>query len=196
MNLEFWSHSLRGRVFGILGRPSDALAEYQAALKCNPESIRTRHTVAFLLAGQKRYGEAEVHLQETLRLQPKNADAWFNIGFLYDQAHQVQKAIDAFNEAVRLNPKLDRAWYGLGLCLASTGDHVAAARALQRVVELQPSNGFAWYQLGMAYHAQNLNDKVTEVAHHLNRFERKLARQLIRDTHRTDLQHLVADLRN
>jgi tetratricopeptide (TPR) repeat protein len=195
MNFPFWRHTLRGRVFELLRRPDAALREYQAALQCEPHSVRTHHTVAFLLAAQKRSREAETHLQEALRLNPKNADAWFNLGFLYDQEQRAPKAIDAFREAVRLNPKLDRAWYGLGLCLASAGDHLGASQALQRVTELQSSNGFAWYQLGMAYHAMNRDDKVAEVAHHLNRFERKLARKLIQDTQRTDLQHLIADLR-
>jgi tetratricopeptide (TPR) repeat protein len=196
MNVEFWRHALRGRLYRLLRRRDDALTQYQAALKHDPRSVRTHHTIAFLLAGQKRYREAEPHLRETLRLQPKNASAWFNLGFLYDQQQgEPQKAIDAFREAVRLDPKLDRAWYGLGLCLASLGDHQEASTALQHVTRLQSSNGFAWYHLGMAYHALGMNDKVTEVVHHLNRFERKLARQLIQNTQRTDLQHLIADLR-
>lgn len=195
MNFAFWRHTLRARVLELLRRPLEALTEYQAALQLQPSSARTHHSVAFLLAGEKRYGEAQTHLREALRLQPKNADAWFNLGFLYEQQHERQKAIDAFRESVRLNPKLDRAWYGLGACFASGGDHQEASNAFQRVVELQPSNGFGWYQLGMAYHALQRTDKVTEVARHLNRFERKFARKLIQDTHRTDLQHLVADLR-
>lgn len=195
MNFPFWRHVLRGRVLEFLRRPADALGEYRVALQLEPSSARTHHSMAFLLTGEKRYGEAQTHLREAVRLQPKNADAWFNLGFLCDQQHQQQEAIYAFREALRLNPKLDRAWYGLGLCLASGGDHQEASNAFQRVVELQPSNGFGWYQLGMAYHALQRTDKVTEVAHHLNRFERKFARKLIQDTHRTDLQHLVADLR-
>lgn len=195
MNFPFWRHALRGRVFELLRRPLDALSEYEAALRLDPRSARTHHSMAFLLAGAQRYGEAETHLREAVRLQPKNADAWFNLGFLCDQQHQRQNAIGAFREALRLNPKLDRAWYGLGLCLASDGDHQEASNAFQRVIELQPQNGFGWYQLGMAYHALQRAEKVTEVVHHLNRFERKFARKLIEDTHRSDLQHLVADLR-
>jgi len=96
---------------------------------------------------------------------------------------------------VRLKPKMDRAWYGLGLCLGSLGNHEEAANAMQRAAELQPMNGFAWYHLGMAHHALRRTDKVAEVAKHLNRFDRKLTRQLIHDTGRGDLQHLVADLK-
>jgi tetratricopeptide (TPR) repeat protein len=96
---------------------------------------------------------------------------------------------------VRLNPKLDRAWYGMGLAYAALGQHADAAQALQQAATLQPMNPHAWYNLGMAYHQLHQPDKVKEVVKHLHRFDPKMTRQLIRDAERTDLAHLVKDLR-
>lgn len=195
MNLESWRHRLRARVFELLRRRTAALAEYRAALEHDPLSARTHHSIAYLLAGEKRYREAEAHFRQALRLTPENANTWFNLGFLHEQRHETTQAIEAFREAVRLDPKNDRAWYGIGLCLGVRGDHAEAAQALQRAAELQPMNGLAWYHLGIAYHALRMADKVADVANQLNRYDRERARELIRNTGRGDLQHLVADMR-
>jgi len=97
---------------------------------------------------------------------------------------------------VRLEPKFDRAWYGLGLAQAALGRHAEAAQALERTAQFQPMNPHAWYQLGMAWHRLHDPDKVKGVVEHLHRFDRHMARRLIRDTERADLAHMVADLKS
>ena len=57
-------------------------------------------------------------------------------------------------------------------------------------------NPHAWYHLGLAQHALHRPDKVKEAIEYLHRFDPKMTRQLIQDTNRSDLAHLVADLRN
>jgi tetratricopeptide (TPR) repeat protein len=196
MTLQSWRHRVRARVFELLRRRDAAIAEYRALAKLEPRSARTLHTLAYLLTLEQRYAEAQTHLREALRLEPGNADAWFNLGFICDQQQETQKAVDAFREATRLNPQIDRAWYGLGLGLVALGRHAEAAQALARAAELQPMNGIAWYHLGKTYHTLKMNAKVSEVARHLNRFDRKLCRQLIRETGRADLEALIVDLRD
>ncbi|TAM46531.1 MAG: tetratricopeptide repeat protein [Gammaproteobacteria bacterium] len=196
MNIIAWRHFLRARLFRLLRRPHDAIAEYRLALAADRGFARAAHALAYLLADENRPGEAIQALRDAVRLEPANAAAWFNLGFLlHEREHQIDAAVPAFREAVRLDPKLDRAWYGLGLAHAALGDHAEAAKAFERVATLEPMNGHAWYQLGMSYHRLDNADKVKGVVEHLNCFERRLARQLIHDTGRGDLAHLVADLK-
>jgi hypothetical protein len=56
--------------------------------------------------------------------------------------------------------------------------------------------GHAWYELGLAHHRRHDAEQVRYIAEHLNRFDRHTARKLIHDTGRTDLSHLVSDLRS
>jgi tetratricopeptide (TPR) repeat protein len=195
MNLDFWRHYLRAVLSEKLRRYDAALADYRAALAIDPRSARAQHALAFLFARQQRWREAEPCFREALRLDPDNADLWFNLGFVCEKLDEPMKAIDAFRRAVERDRKLDRAWYGLGLRLAALGDHAEACKALREAADLQPMNGFAWYHLGMAYHALGNVDKVTEVAKHMNRFDRKLTRQLVLDSGREDLRKLVADMK-
>ncbi len=196
MNLVAWRHYLRARLFRLLRRPHDAVAEYRLALAADRGFARAAHALAYLLASQNRTDEAVQALRDVVRLEPANAAAWFNLGYLlHERGHQADAAVPAFREAVQLNPKLDRAWYGLGLAHAALGGHAEAAKAFERVAALEPMNGHAWYQLGMSYHRLHDADKLKGVVEHLNRFDRRMTRQLIHDTGRGDLAHLVADLK-
>ncbi len=195
MNLDAWRHYLRGRVQVLLRRPAAALAAYREALAADPGFAHAAHALAFLLAERNQYPDAEAALHKVLEHAPANAAAWFNLGFVRDRQHKTGEAIAAFTEAVRLDPKLDRAWYGLGHGHTVNRDDAAAVPAFERAIQIDPMNWHAWIALGLCFHRLGQGDKVRDVAMHLNRYQRRLARQLIRDTGRTDLEHLVADLR-
>lgn len=195
MNLDAWRHYLRGRALLVLRRPEDALAAFREALAADPRLARAAHGLAFLLAERGQYPEAEATLRQVVVRAPGSTTAWFNLGYVCDRQHKTGEAIAAFSEAVRLDPKLGRAWYGLGHCRAEARDDAAAVPAFERVIQIDPMNWHAWIALGMCFHRLDQADKVRDVAMHLNRYQRRLARQLIRDTGRADLEHLVADLR-
>lgn len=194
MNFDAWRHYLRARLFRLLRKPEAALGACRDALKADPTFARAAHALAFLLAQDKHYAEAETALRQTVQASPGNATAWFNLGYICDQQQKTAEAIAAFSEAVRLNPKHDRAWYGLGHCQTSRHDDAAAVPAFERVIQIDPMNWHAWLALGMCFHRLQQPDKVRDVAAHINRYQRRLARQLIRDTGRADLEHLIADL--
>ena len=195
MNLDAWRHYLRARLLLTLRNPDAAATAYRDALAADPGFGRAAHGLAYLLGSREHYAEAEQILRQLLRQTPADARTWFNLGFVCDQQGNSGAAIEAFREAVRLNPKLDHAWFGLGLRLSAAGDHAEALQVFERVIQLQPMNWNAWYELGMTHHRLQQPDRVRDVVEYLNRYERHRARQLILDTGRGDLAHLVADLR-
>ena len=194
MNLEQWRHDVRARFFLLTKRPDWALAEYRAALAINPRWVKGWTSSAYLLSKQGQLEEAEHHFAEALKLAPQDIDIHFNLGFVRSELKQYAKAIEAFTEVVRLRPVLDTAWYGMGLAHAALGAHKAAVEAFDHAARLQPMASPIWYQLGMAcYHAHD-PERVHTVIHHVNRFDPKMARRLIRETETTDLAYLVKDL--
>jgi tetratricopeptide (TPR) repeat protein len=195
MNFDALRHYARARLFQFLKQPARAIAEYRLALKFNPDFTAAASAAAFLLAADKRFTEAESLLRDSLRLQADNADTWYNLGFVCAELHKPAEAVTAFREAVNRNRRLDLAWYGLGLALATQHQHAQAAQAFEQAAQLKPMNGHIWYQLGMAYHWLHAADKVKGIVEHLDRFDRHMARRLILDSGRSDLAHVVADLR-
>ena len=195
MNIDAWRHYLRGRLFLAVRNTAAAADAYRDALATDPGFARAAHGLAYLLGNRDDYAGAERILHRLLQHTPGDAAAWFNLGYVCDRQGKTDAALEAFREAVRLDPKLDRAWFGLGLRLSAGGEHAEALRAFERVIQLQPMNWHAWYELGMAHHRLHEDDRVRDVVEHLNRYDRHRARQLILDTGRSDLAHLVADLR-
>lgn len=194
IEFEPWRHYLRARMFHKLRRNERAVAEYRIALRFAPRWTRALNALGFLLAQTERWGEAAEIFTRAAVTDPENAVTFFNLGFAWEKLGEDQRAIEAFREAVRLKPTVDRAWYGMGMAYARLGQHQDAVKALEEAANLQPMNPHAWYALGMAYHAIHNPDRVKEVIHHLFRFDPRMTRQLIRDTERSDLAHLVKDL--
>jgi len=192
--MDHWRYYLRGRVLELFGNKQQAIAAYTAATQASPGFLRPTNRIAYLLASQERFAEAEPHFQAVLRANPGNAVAHFNLGYTYDKRGQHERAIEEFRAATRLNPKIDRAWYGLGLAHAHLGQHREAAEALEQAATLQPMNHHAWYQFGMALHATGNTARFEQVVMHLLRFDPKATRRLIVDTGRSDLAHLVQHL--
>src|SRR5262245_56780049 len=169
--MEHWRSYLRGRVLELLGFKPQAISAYRDALLARPDFLRPPNRIAYLLASEGRFDEAEPYFKAVLSAEPGNAAAHFNLGWTFDQRKQYDKAATLFRKAVELNPKMDRAWYGLGLCHAHMGQHREAATALHEAATLQPMNPHAWYHLGMAHHTNGEPDRVKEVALHLVRFD-------------------------
>ena len=192
--MEHWRYYLRGRLLELFGLQPRAIAAYNDAMRVKPDFLRPANRIAYLLAAQERFAEAESYFQAVLRADPGDAVAHFNLGYTLDRRGQYDKAVHEFKEATRLNPKIDRAWYGLGLAHAHLGQHREAAAALHEAATLQPMNPHAWYALGMAHHALHDPDKLKEVALHLLRFDPKMTRRLILDAGRDDLAYLVKNL--
>lgn len=194
MNLQAWSHFLRGRMLERLKRSGPADEAYRLALASDPGFARAADALGYLHADRKDYAAAEQWLAESVRLAPRNANAWFNLGFVREAQGRHEAAIAAFSETVRLNPLFDRAWYGMGMCHATLGRHEEAAKSLGEAATLQPMNGFAWYQLGMAYHTLRQPEKVKEVVEHMFRYDPRMTRRLIHDAGRSDLAFMVKDM--
>jgi tetratricopeptide (TPR) repeat protein len=192
--MDHWRYYLHGRVLELFGLKPQAIAAYNAAIRAAPGFLRPANRIAYLLASQDRYAEAEPYFEAVLHADPGNATAHFNLGYTHDKRGQYAKAIQEFREATRLNSKIDRAWYGLGLAHAQLGQHREAAEALEQAATLQPMNHHAWYQFGMALHATGNAARFEQVVMHLLRFDPKATRRLIVDTGRNDLAHLVAHL--
>jgi len=192
--MDHWRYYLLGRLLELFGRKPQAVAAYESSAKVQAGFLRPTNRIAYLLASQGRFDEAEPYFRAVLRADPHNAVAYFNLGYTLDKRGLHAEAIVAFSEATRLRPGLDRAWYGLGLSHAALSQHAQAAAALEEAAKLQPMNPHAWYALGMALHLTGKTEHFEGAVRHLLRFDPRMTRRLILDSGRSDLAHLVRDL--
>jgi tetratricopeptide (TPR) repeat protein len=95
-------------------RLEDALADFTAAEREQPENARIRNFRGILLVQTGKKTEAAGEYQEAIRLDPSLEDAYRNLGFLRWTEHQLQPAREALRHAVELSPDDSFAHYYLG----------------------------------------------------------------------------------
>ncbi|WBY01691.1 tetratricopeptide repeat protein [Ramlibacter tataouinensis] len=165
-----------------LGRRDAALQVFQDMLAEFPGDAYPLASIAHLQGQGGATDAALATMARLLKLHPGDGAHWFNQGFLLEAAGRYGEAETAFRRAVELRPALDRAWYGLGLCLIRLGRLDEAVDALKRNTQLQPMSPYGWYQLARVHADRHEAEEARRIIRHLQRFEPKVAAQLVRET--------------
>jgi Tfp pilus assembly protein PilF len=98
------------------GRMNDAIAEYEAAARIDPNpDVGT--TLANLLLEQGRIDEAIQCYRDVVQLQPSSALAHYNLAVGLHRGHRLREAIFHYKEALKIDPKYPDADYFLGQAL-------------------------------------------------------------------------------
>ncbi len=98
---------LRGQQLAAQGDTGGALAEYQKALKANPQSSLASYRIGELLFGMRNYQAAVNSYRDALRGddEPRWTEVWSHIavGKIFDLTGQRDRAITEYREALQTN---------------------------------------------------------------------------------------------
>jgi len=108
-----------------------ALAEFQAVLEMQPNSVDDLCRAGYLLTSLGRFAEAEPHLRRAVELEPRNAQALNYLGVLYLSRENDVAAELWLRQAVAIDPENAQALNNLGLALERQ-DRLAEAEAMSR----------------------------------------------------------------
>lgn len=133
------------------GRPEEALAQYEAALRIRPDDARSHHNSGLLLAAMDRLADAAWHLEMAAELDPSLEDVYTSLGAAYAGLGRVEEAEGALLTGLGRNPQNHAALYNLGTLLLSVGRGLEAISYLQRARAVDPAEPDSRYQLGLAY---------------------------------------------
>ena len=89
-------HQPRPGVVRVLKRPDDAIAEYEAALKANPDYAEARGDLAVALAESGRVDEAIVQFRKVIEIEPRYAEAYHNLGRVLADSGKMAEAIPLY----------------------------------------------------------------------------------------------------
>ena len=102
---DAWTHNNLGALLAsIPGRQPEAIAEYQAALKIDPNMFTARCNLASSLSQQGRYSAAREQYDEALKLKPDYADGHVGLGVMLAKMGRVDDAIAQFETALQIQP--------------------------------------------------------------------------------------------
>lgn len=112
---------------------SAALELARKAVTIDPNDAGCRWVLAYLLAYERSFAEADAEFERAIRLDPNEADAWAALSDIAVLAGRVGKGLEHIRRALRLNP-FPASWYYLVLGQAqyASADYEAAVETLRR----------------------------------------------------------------
>jgi len=146
-----------GVVLANRGRPEEAVAHYQTALRLNPDFAESHANYGNLLAYQHRWSEAVAEYRTALRLRPNFgvaagnwAQAEYGWASELGNSGRLPEAIDHYEQALRLRPNYPEARGELGLAEAYAGRTEEAVALLREAARAQPESARTHAYLGLA----------------------------------------------
>ena len=116
-------------------RSDEAIAEYQAGLRIEPNNADAETNLANLLLQEERGEEAIVHYRNALRIEPNSALAHYNLAVGLHRIGRLPEAIAHYKEVLRIQPGYPDADYFLRQALLENGQADDAQPHLEKNAE-------------------------------------------------------------
>jgi Flp pilus assembly protein TadD len=138
------AYNLKGYLDIRAGRYADAVADYDALLQYNPNSVSDLFQRAVAKMSMRQYEPALADFGRVLQLQPNEANAHVNVGHIYFDMNRVDLAIEHVNKALQLNPEHPDACFLRGVLYLRMGQRAAACADLNKAHSLGVSTAAEW----------------------------------------------------
>ena len=145
---------------------ANALACFDAALKCSDAHPATHDQRGLVLAAMGRYADAEAAHRQAQARQSGHPGFLNNIAVALKAQGRLDDAAAAFRDALRIAPDFVPALINLGQTVALQGEHDQATAPLLRAAHLAPDLDLVQCELAQAYLAQG---KLNAALHHAER---------------------------
>lgn len=133
------------------GQKEQAMEQYRAALRLQPEYGEALTGLGALLLMEKRVEEARPLFEKALSIDPNHATALVNMAMIDQARGDSARALERLRSVVARNPDFAEARLNLGSLLASMKKHDEAITHLSKAVELAPKRTVAQLNLAAAY---------------------------------------------
>lgn len=114
-----------------------ALAEFEAELKLNPEDAVAEYQVAQIFSTQRKKPEAAAHFERAAQLRPDFPEALIAVAKLRSDDKRYPEAATLLERAIKLAPRNETAHYNLMLAYRNAGRTADAQREKAELDKLQ-----------------------------------------------------------
>jgi tetratricopeptide (TPR) repeat protein len=137
-----------GAVLASWGQVTEAIEQFQQALKLNPDFAPAHNNLGNALASRGQVAEAIEQYRQALKSKPDYAKAHNNLGAALASRGQVAEAVEQYQQALKSKPDYAEAHNNLGIALASRGQVAEAIEQFQQALKSNPDFAEAHYNLG------------------------------------------------
>lgn len=144
---DAWAHIGLAYSYLFMRRFDDAIAEFELALRLNPNFAFSQAFYAVTLCYSGRYDEGDVAIRRALRLSPRDplAAIYQGVGsYIQFAAGRYEEAIRFARESLRQRADFVGAHRVLTAAAGMAGDRELSAVALQGLLQAQPDISLEW----------------------------------------------------
>ena len=152
-------HNNQGEALRNKGEYDKAIAEYNDALKLDPNSAAAYNNRGLSWNAKGQYEKAIADFNQAIKLNPTIAVAYNNRGLSTYQKGEYDKAIADFNQALKLDPKLAVAYFNRGESWGDQGEYDKAIADFNQAIRLEPNDADAYNNRGVAWDTKREYDK-------------------------------------
>jgi len=150
-NPQCWlAHNNLGVVLKDQGKVPEAIAQYEQALRIDPNYHETYYNLGVVLQDQGKVLEAIAYYERALQIEPKYPEAHNNLGNALAQTGRMGEAIAHYEQALQIKPDYARAQNNLGNVFMQEGKVSAAIGHYEEALRIKPDYVKAHDNLGNA----------------------------------------------
>jgi tetratricopeptide (TPR) repeat protein len=146
---------LLGSVNQVMGNVTESLANYERALRLDPNHVPALNNLGVALQSVGMPREAAASLRIAIRNNPDYAEAHNNLGNSLKDQGDLDGAVASYRRAIAINLKYFDAYNNLGNALRAQGHLAESMCCYETALELQPGNpqmhlnrALVWLQMG------------------------------------------------
>ena len=158
----FLVHLYRGETAMEEHKPDQAINEFQAATRLQPNNFEAHFNLGRAYYDQKKYAEAQAEFRRSAELNRRDGRPYMGLGMAFHQQQNCAAAIQEYQTAISLMPNLESANYDLGLCYADLKRYDEAIAALQRELQVSGDDRRTLVALADAYDAKGMKKEADE----------------------------------
>jgi tetratricopeptide (TPR) repeat protein len=144
------SHFYLGLAADAQGNAQEAFAQYQEALKNNPNDSKVYTKLGLILDKAGKFDGAIAYLQKSVELNPMNTVARFNLGLALMQRGNYPRGLKELGELLRLTPHDAPTYFCMGFAYLYSNQADEAIARFREGLRYKPDDAEAHYGLGSA----------------------------------------------
>ena len=144
------AHNNLGDALLNAGRVSEAIEQFEQALKIKPDDPYAHNNFGNALMTAGRMSEAVEQLQQALKVKPDYAEARNNLGAALVRSGSMSEGIEQLEQALSIKPDYAEAHYNAGIAFLRTGRVSEAIGQLGQALKIKPNYAEAHNNLGAA----------------------------------------------
>ncbi len=167
--LDYYRHASRGARLRKEGKLDAAIAEFDAAVKLQPDFHHAHVEAAIALTQKGMLDEALARLNEALALDPHQSRAQGYAGMVLAQSGRLDEAVARFRKSLQIDPYYRTAHVNLGKVYLEQGKPDRATVHFRMAVELDDQDPLGHFELANVLFQQKM------LAEAIAEFEKTLA---------------------